>query len=129
VKLEFDRTYLASCMVLFAVETYIACGMNDALIRPYGGDALVVVLLYTGIRSCIRAEPRRVVAAVFAFACVVEMAQHHQLVTRLGLDHSSLARTVIGTSFDWGDIVAYAAGCLCTLVVEAHRTSLGGERR
>jgi len=39
-------------------------------------------------------------------------------VKLLGLGHSQLARTVIGTGFDWGDLVAYTLGILTVLGFE-----------
>ena len=52
-------------------------------------------------------------AAVFLFAVLVETTQIFPLCELLGVDNR-LLRTLMGTSFAWGDIVAYLAGCLVT---------------
>jgi hypothetical protein len=116
-----NRTYLAVFAGVFALEVAIALWLRDPWIRPYGGDALVVVLIYACVRAGVVVPPSRLVPAVFAFCCAVEFAQHFQLVARLGLAQSALARTVIGTSFDAGDIVAYALGSIAVLAFERAR--------
>ncbi|MBL7878048.1 MAG: DUF2809 domain-containing protein, partial [Cyclobacteriaceae bacterium] len=53
-----------------------------------------------------------------AFAFTLEGLQYLKIVELLGLEKSTLARTVIGTSFAWLDLLAYVAGIAVVLVVE-----------
>jgi Protein of unknown function (DUF2809) len=48
---------------------------------------------------------------VFGFACFVEGLQYLKIVDRLGLRRGELLSIIIGTSFAWEDILAYAVGC------------------
>ena len=57
-----------------------------------------------------------VVVLVFAF--IVEFLQYIQIIKKLELEHSIIAKTVIGTSFSWADMLAYTFGCLFVLLVE-----------
>ncbi len=56
-----------------------------------------------------------------AIAVLVEGAQALNVVGRLGLSDSALARTLIGTTFDVWDLVMYGAGGFCVLAGEALR--------
>ncbi|MBQ7591375.1 MAG: DUF2809 domain-containing protein, partial [Clostridia bacterium] len=63
--------------------------------------------------------------AVFLFAVIVEVSQIFPLCDVLGIENR-LIRTLMGTSFAWGDIIAYLAGCAVTLAVDL---ILRGRRR
>jgi hypothetical protein len=72
--------------------------------------------------------PLRVVPAVataFAIACAIEVGQYFHLVDVLGLGASPVARTLLGTTFELTDFVAYAGGAMCVLAVEEGRKKLG----
>jgi hypothetical protein len=57
---------------------------------------------------------------VLIFAFSIEVLQYLDLVKKLGLENSKVARTVIGTSFEWIDLIAYVAGTVVILTVEKH---------
>ena len=48
---RFQLHYFLLTLLLLGVEIFIGACMHDAVIRPYGGDVLVVILLYCLIRS------------------------------------------------------------------------------
>jgi hypothetical protein len=52
------------------------------------------------------------------FAYTVEITQYFRLADALGLGPHSLARILIGSSFSWGDIIAYTAGIGTVLGLE-----------
>lgn len=115
------RSFLVLSLVLLLVEVAIALWLHDPWIRPYGGDTLAVVVLYTLVQSVRALPPLRVTACVLLFAFVVELLQACAIVERLGLGHSQLARTIIGTQFAWGDLLAYCLGALAILVMTYRR--------
>lgn len=47
----FNRKYFIWSILLLCIEIYIGAYVRDAWIRPYGGDFLVVILLYCLLRS------------------------------------------------------------------------------
>ncbi|MDE6760478.1 MAG: DUF2809 domain-containing protein [Lachnospiraceae bacterium] len=49
---------------------------------------------------------------VFFFAAGVEGLQYFNLVRVLGLEENVFLRVLIGSVFDWKDILCYAAGCV-----------------
>lgn len=96
--------------LIFIVEVLIALYIRDRFIRPYVGDVLVVVLLYFAIRVLWPKGIRLLPLYVTLFACAVEVSQYFNLVALLGLADNRLARTLLGSTFDWADVVCYLVG-------------------
>ncbi len=109
--------YILLTVLLFAVEVYIAKYVNDDIIRPYGGDTLVVILLYTLVRSFIPEKYPLLSVYIFVFAVFVECMQYIHIVDILGIQNYAL-RIAIGNGFSVWDIVAYAIGCIITGIYE-----------
>ena len=97
--------YLAGC--LFCLEVFIAAFVHDGLVRPYVGDFLAVIFLYCLLQSWVAVPTGPAVAAVLLVAYGVEVTQYFHLAARLGLQHSPLALVVLGSHFEWTDILAY----------------------
>jgi len=105
-----DLRFVRLAAALFVVEVLIACFCHDRWLRPYGGDVLSVGLVYALIRALCPVKHAPALAAALAVALAVELAQYGGLVSLLGLEGVPVARTVLGTSFDWADLGAYALG-------------------
>jgi uncharacterized membrane protein len=114
----FNKKYFFAAVVLFIIEVLIALYVNDAIIRPYVGDFLVVILLYCAMKAFFRIPCFPAAIGVLLFAYLIEMLQYFQIVHRLGLQDSKVATVVIGSSFEWIDIVAYTAGCACIIIFD-----------
>ena len=56
--------------------------------------------------------------SVLIFSYAVEILQFFNIVNRLGLQNSRLARIIIGSSFEWIDLIAYTAGIILVLYIE-----------
>ena len=108
--LVFNKTYLLLAILVFAIEVSIAVFVHDGFVRPYVGDVLVVVLLYCLLKSFVSIPVFRACIIVLFVAFAIEAAQAVNLVHRLGLGHLAIARTVLGTSFSWADLVCYTIG-------------------
>jgi hypothetical protein len=118
IKLQFNKNYFLLFLLLLVIEILIALFVNDSFIRPYIGDVLVVILIYCFIKSFFSIPVMKTAITVLLFACTIEALQYFNLVDKLGLQHSNIARIIIGSSFDWKDIGAYVAGTLLLLVIE-----------
>ncbi|MFT4022725.1 MAG: DUF2809 domain-containing protein [Flavihumibacter sp.] len=105
-------------LLLFLVECLIALYMHDRIVRPYVGDYLVVIMLYCLLQAVWPLPVRQACAGVLLFAYMVEILQYLNLLGLLGLTESKLARVVLGSSFEWIDIVAYTAGIATVYWVE-----------
>ena len=104
--------YAMVTVLLLAIEVVIALFVHDNFIRPYIGDVLVVIVLYTFLRIWIPDRLRLLPLYIFLFAAGVEVLQYFQIVKLLGLEGNSFFRILIGSVFDVKDILCYAVGCL-----------------
>ena len=105
------KKYALIFLLLFMAEAAIALWVRDDFIRPYLGDVLVTVLLYSFLRIFIRKPGWWLVIGVFVFAAAVEVSQYFNLVELLHLEGSRFFRIVLGSTFDVKDIACYFVGC------------------
>lgn len=119
--LKFNKRYFLITILLFLIEVLIAAYVNDAIIRPYVGDYLVVVLLYCFVKSFFNLPIVPLAIGVLLFAYTIETLQYFNLVDNLGLSHSKLAVIVIGSSFEWIDLIAYTLGIATVIAIEKYR--------
>ena len=119
--MKFRSDYALATLVLFLTELGIALFVHDSFVRPHLGDTLAVILIYLAIRTVMPWRVIPAVAAALAFAVVIEIGQAFHLISRLHLDHNQIAHFVLGSGFDRKDFVAYAAGGIIVIVVEALR--------
>lgn len=110
--------YIVLTILLLMVEVLIALFVHDRIVRPYIGDMLVVVVIDTFIRIWIPDSVRLLPLYVFLFATGVEILQYFNLVELLGVSDNRFLCILLGTSFDWTDILCYAAGCVLVWAVE-----------
>lgn len=120
--MKFNPRYLISTILLFITEVLIALFVHDQFIRPYIGDFLVVVLIYCFVKSFLDTPVVPTALGVLLFAYTVELLQYFRIVEVLGLQHSRAARIIIGSSFEWLDILTYTLGILMVIVVEKKQT-------
>jgi Protein of unknown function (DUF2809) len=113
--LEPHRPALATALVLLLIEVCIAWFVRDRFVRPYVGDVLVIPLIFFTVYGLMRVAPTPLASGVLLFAFAVESAQAFGLVHRLGLAHSTVARTVLGDTFQPGDLLAYLLGAVLSL--------------
>lgn len=104
--------YAIATILLLIVEVFIALYVHDDFIRPYIGDVLVVIVIYTFIRIWFPKGIRLLPLYVFLFATGVEVLQYFKLVERLGLENNTFMRIVLGSVFDVKDIICYGVGCI-----------------
>ena len=119
--LTFRPRYLLAAVLLLLVELWIALYVRDRLVRPYGGDFLVVILIYCVGRAFVRWSVLAVAIATLLFSFAVEIGQYYSLVDRLGLRGNRAAEIVIGMGFSWGDLLAYTLGIAVVVLVEWRR--------
>ena len=112
--LRFHKTYFLLTIILFCIEVIIALFVHDNFIRPYFGDVLVVILIYTFMLTFLDIKNKMLLnIGVFLFACVIEFAQYFHFAEWFGLKDNTIAMIVLGNSFSWIDILCYAMGSFC----------------
>lgn len=110
--------YFIAMVLLFGIEVLIALFVHDNFIRPYVGDVLVVVLIYTFVQIFFPEKIRLLPLYIFLFAAGVEVLQYFKIAEVLGLSDNRILSVVIGSVFDWKDIVCYGVGCVLLGVYE-----------
>ncbi|MCR5608089.1 MAG: DUF2809 domain-containing protein [Lachnospiraceae bacterium] len=110
--------YLITTIFLILVEVLIALYVDDNFIRPYLGDVIVVVVLYTFVRIFVPQKCQLLPLYVFIFAVFTEITQYFHLVKIIGLADNRFFRTLLGGTFDLKDISCYAIGCILLTVYE-----------
>lgn len=104
--------YGIAFFLLILTEVGIALFVHDGFLRPYVGDVLAALALYTLARVLF---PQGIVfmpAVVFAFCVLVEVLQYFQLVSLLHLEQNAFFRILLGATFDWRDVLCYLVGSL-----------------
>ena len=91
--------YIISFLVIFCIEVLIALYVRDNFVRPYIGDVLVVVLVYSFVRIFLPTGIPRMPFYVFLFACFIEVMQYFQLVETLGERVAERVRQDFGVSW------------------------------
>lgn len=120
----FNKSYFLLAMLLLLIEVLIGFYMHDAVIRPYGGDFLVVILLYCLVKNFVNTPVVLTACSVLIFAYSIEISQYFHLVRLLGLQHSKVANLLLGNFFSLTDLLAYTLGILLVIVVEKIRINL-----
>lgn len=117
-RIKFNAAYFRLASFIFTIETLIALYVHDTIIRPYIGDVLVVILIYCFIKSFLEVQVFPTALFVVLFAFTIEYLQYLNIVEKLDLQNSRIARIIIGTSFSWIDILTYIVGIFVVISVE-----------
>lgn len=121
--MNLNKLYLIIAVALLLTEILIALFVHDTIVRPIGGDFLVVILLYTIVRGFTHFKFYHVLVGVLLFSYLIETLQYFNYAEVLGLGHNKVARVILGNHFSWADILAYTAGALFVLIIETQFTS------
>jgi len=124
MRLSFQKPYFLAFLFLFIVEALIAAFLNDPFIRPYVGDFLAVILIYTFLKSFTDLSVKQAAIGTLIFAYVVEFFQYLGLIRWLGLEDNLAAKLILGHAFSWEDMLAYTLGIALVLIVERKRSNL-----
>ncbi|GAB2686994.1 DUF2809 domain-containing protein [Mucilaginibacter koreensis] len=119
MKFKFNPVYFVFTIILFITEVLIGAYLTDAIIRPYGGDYLVVILIYCFIKSFFNWPVLPVAVGTLLFAYLIEVSQYYHLIALLGLGNSDSAKLIMGYSFEWIDMLAYTLGVITIIIIEA----------
>lgn len=107
--------YLILFLALLLTEILIGAFLKGGFIRAYGGDILVLPLLYAFFRILFPGKgsftERILPFLLFLLGVCVELLQGLHIVDRLHIT-SRLIRIIVGSTFDVWDIACYFAGML-----------------
>ena len=106
-------------ILLLGIEILIGL-FGQGWVRIYLGDVLVVILLYTIVRTIIpnKKMPWFIIpSAILVFAFIVEFLQLWGFCDRFGITNE-LLRIIIGTGFSTVDLLCYLIGSIPCCVAE-----------
>ena len=115
--MKFNLKYFLIFLLLFFSEIIIA-KYTTGFIRHTIGDYLVVILLYSLIKSFIKLSNLKTGIIVWIIAYMVEFLQLTNLQNFYPDKYVHALKLVLGTSFSIGDLVAYTLGIITTLLIE-----------
>lgn len=116
-KIKMRLAFLAVFVSLLATEVLIALFVHDSFVRPYVGDMIVTVVVWSFLRIIFPDKFRLMSLYVMIFAVLVEVGQYFHYTELLGITNPVLV-TMMGTSFAWADIACYAVGCVVAAVAD-----------
>ncbi|WP_114492788.1 DUF2809 domain-containing protein [Candidatus Ulvibacter alkanivorans] len=102
-------SYFIGFLITVAIEIAIATYTFHPFIRSFVGDVLVIPLLFFFLKSFLSFSSERIAIAVLLFAFGIEFLQFIKILELLDI-RNPLAKIVIGTTFDWMDLLAYSIG-------------------
>ena len=85
--------YAVATLFLLLIEVIIALYVHDDFIRPYVGDVLVVIAIYTFIRIIVPEKCKLIPLFLFIFAAGVELLQLANIVEILGVADNKFLNT------------------------------------
>lgn len=116
----FNLNYFLAFCLLLTVEVGIALFVHDTIIRPFIGDLLVVILIYCFVQTFMNIQYLKALIGIVLFAYSVEVIQATSFIDWVGLSNNKIAKIILGTTFDWKDILAYTLGGVVILIFEKY---------
>ncbi len=107
--IKTNKPYLAAALVLLVIEVLIALFVNDSFIRPFLGDFLATMLVYSSLRFLSLSKKRSFLLALL-ISFFLEGLQLVNFLDWSGLGQYRLLRILLGTSFSVADLWAYTLG-------------------
>lgn len=117
-----------------AVPAIVAAGLavarwTDGPAWTFAGDALYAALSYALVAAlAVRARPATVAAAATALCAAVELFQLTGIPAALAQSVPAAA-LVLGTTFQWSDLLAYLLGAAAAALVDAVIRRAAGSSR
>lgn len=116
--LAVNKIYLILTMVLFTTEALIAIYLKTGFIRHTFGDFLVVILIYCSFKSFFKVHSIKLAITVFLFALCIELLQLLNILSLLGMEDSYSAKLLLGSTFQFTDLIAYFLGIFVFLIID-----------
>ena len=105
------RIYILITMFCFVICLMIVKFLdNHQFIRGFIGDVVITILIYSFIKIFIKIDSLKLSVLVLLFSFTVEYMQYLRLINHIGLGDSKIAKIIIGSTFDFRDLIAYVIG-------------------
>ena len=116
----YNKTFLILFLTLLIIEVLLATIFANTIFRPVFGDYLVVILIYSFIRAITKLKRLTLGIAVLLFSYTLELFQLFKIRDQFPVLKSKILAIILGTSFDWFDILAYTLGVFTILIADPY---------
>ena len=116
--MRFSLKYFLAAFALFITEFLIARFIDGGFIRNVLGDYLVVFLIYYFLLSFYKWQKIKLAVFVLLVAYLIEILQYVQILKILGIPKSTFTDMILGSSFDWLDMLAYTLAFLSLVLMQ-----------
>ncbi|WP_203258986.1 ribosomal maturation YjgA family protein [Hyunsoonleella ulvae] len=123
--MRINKIHLILTILLFLTEVLIAIFLKTGFIRHTFGDFLVVILIYCFFKSFFKIDSKILAIAVLLFALCIELLQLINILSLLDMADNYSAKLLLGSTFQFTDLVAYALGIITILLVDLKFISNG----
>ena len=113
-----NTRYFFLTLFLLSIEVLIALFINDTFVRPFLGDVLVVMLIFSAIRIFYSGKKRNLAIFVLLFSFFVEFSQYFRLIEIFGWEDIRFAQIILGSTFDVLDLFAYVIGAAIMYIID-----------
>jgi hypothetical protein len=114
------KIFFHIALIIFVIEILIATLFNNTILRPVFGDFLIVILIYSLLRSLTKIKPTKLAIIVMSLVYLVEVLQRFNIRDLLGIPQNTFFDLTLGNSFDWWDIFAYSLGVLVIFLCDKY---------
>ena len=104
-------------LLVLSAEIFIAL-FAEGILRTFIGDLLIVIFLYTLVRSFLKIPSFKTAMAILFLAYATELMQYFRVLDYFNLSDSENLVLLMGHRFDWWDILAYSLGIWIVLGIE-----------
>jgi DNA integrity scanning protein DisA with diadenylate cyclase activity len=102
--------FLTGSLILFIFS-------GNPFLRGFVSDIIAVIFIYYVIRFFKRTNPLTLGTGILLFSFLIEFSQLFKITDILGLSNS-LIRTLLGSTYDPLDFIAYLAGVAISVMVD-----------
>lgn len=109
MKKRIPYIILSVIFIILCIIIVLVFAKNQ-FIRGFVGDAVIVMFLYSFVKSFIEIKPLPLSVGITIFAYLIEFSQYIKIVPLLGFQENLFTRIVFGSVFDPLDLLAYTLG-------------------
>ncbi len=119
ISLKRPLVYLSLSMICFIACILIVKLFSDnQFIRGFIGDIIIIWFIYFFIKVFYDFHAAKLTIFTLAVAFTTEFLQYLKFTTFLGLEHSIMARLILGSVFDPYDLLAYTIGAILVYMID-----------
>jgi len=119
----FKKKYALLTLIVLIVEICIAIYHFYPFLRGFLGDVLVIILLYTFLKTFFVIKDKKLIGGILLFAFLIEILQFFKLTELLHIE-SKILKIILGSTFDVWDLFAYLLGGFAISIFQNKRKKL-----